>query len=753
MKKGEIWILAFVVACLVLVPTLIYSAQATDAKQGTVGVPITTGLTGSGNSAKTFYLELPSGVTSSAIKSGTLKYSGNNSVVGAITVENGKIKLTLKGNVTEETFPVLGTNGGFDDPFITIPGNSIWRYADGRRWQINDYKEDKGVNESYNVNAQDSSTPSAIPPKTTVSTKSDPVNPSTATWYKQDQTQVPYSSVIQSSIKLHPRDLVDDKGITDIKNGKFVITYTVPSKYRIPEEVSEGFGRGGHAKGWLYYVTLPYYFNADAKITSYSYAGTVTFDYTLPTEPTLTGNVAVLKPNPNPTKFDNKDVAVQLSLKGDLAAYSDVSNISEWIFYAKENGVDSTLQTKKEYSKVLSGTRSFDFTIPKSRISTDNFEQKYDLTVVVRFTKPVITKNGTISSLQQSFTAGVEVYKKDSPIPTDAPVSKPTLVPPVAVLDIPDSVWAGEDFWASGQRSYDPDGRIVEYKWTTPNAVDPVTGSDGWTWYPISQLGWQRVTLKVTDDDGLTKTTSGKIEVVQPIPSAALEIGGTKKENRKVTITNKSRSPEHYPIDDSKTVFTLEAVSGGTNAHIKYSGSLEGLKEKDVLFKKAGKYKATINVTNTAGFSDSTSITFDIAPDQPPVVYFSVPTKVFRSPPDGNKAMVSLSDMSFSPDYDFIGRRLWEYRYDSNNNGSFTDESWVIFSNENKNVLNLALNEVGKYEVRLTVFEEFDQPTIDEFVTQADRRSADSNTSQPPQPLNERIVEVDNRGPEVDWSW
>lgn len=752
MKKTYILALCL----LLLLPFITNStAQAAEMNSGTIAIPVSKDLIGSDNSAKTFYLDLPSGVTSPAIKTGTFKYSGNNSVIGTITVENGKIKLTLKGNEKIDTFNVEGKDRTYSRNFKSTPGNSIWRYADGRRWQINDYNENLDVNKSYNVNAEDSATPSGVPPKRVVSTKSVAVDPGQATWFKNGVDTVPYSSVIQTSIQLIPLSLEDSPGKVSTNNGKFVITYTVPSSKYTPEEVSDSFGKGQWVEGRLYYVTLPYYFTAYAKVTSYSYAGTVTFDYNLPTEPTLTGSAVILKPNPNPTKFEDKDVTVQLSLKGDLAAYTDTSNISEWVFYAKEKGVDSTLQTKKEYSKVLSSRKEFNFTIPKSRITKDNVEQVYDLTVMVRFTKPVITSSGSITSLQKSFTSTVEVYKNNPSIVLPPGPSGPATQgkPPVAVLDIPNSVMAGEEFLISGGGSYDPDGTIVDYIWGTPNVVDPISGKNGYTWYTNSSLGEQPVSLRVIDNDNMSSATSGKISVVEPIPRAFLEVRGTKKENRKVTIHNKSTSPQHYPIDSTKTQMTISPVSGGTAADIKYSGSLSGISQKDVVFKKAGTYKATISVTNTAGFSHSSSLTFVIAPDEPPVVYFSSPSKVYRSPQDGNKAIVSLMDMSFSPDYDFISRRLWQYRYDSNNNDSFSDESWITFSNENKNLLSLALSEVGKYEVRLTVSEEFDQPTIDEFVTQADRRFADSYTSQPPQPLLERIVEVDNRAPEVDWSW
>ncbi|WP_419885936.1 hypothetical protein [Paenibacillus sp. B-A-8] len=754
MIKKKILILSFFVACLVMVPSLIYSAQSTDVRQGTVIVPLSTGLIGSGNSTKTFYLDIPIGVTSSAIKSGTLKYSGNNSVVGVITLENGKIKLTLKGNVKDETFPVMGKDGAFEDSFISVPGNSIWRYADGRRWQINDYKDNQGINVSYNVNATDYSTPSETPPTRTVMTKSDPANPSVATWYRQDQTQVPYSSVVQSSIKLNPQALVGDKGTVSVKNGMFIITYTVPSAKKRPEEVSESFGKGGHAKGWLYYVTLPYYFDATAKVTSYSYAGTVNFDYTLPTEPTLTGTVTLNKPNPNPTKLGDKDEPVQISLMGQLQGYNDASNIDEWVFYAKEKDRNNTLKTKKESAKTFNVSTLFDFEIKKSSVTGEHFTQEYALTVLVRFKKPIVTKNGTITSLEQPLQISAGVYKNNPTVTFPPPPTNPTTPegkPPIARISAPRYVKAGDDTLISGAASYDPDGYINIYVWENSGAQGEIgNASKGYVWYTPEQVGQTfPIALTVVDNENQTGSTSREITVTEPKPSAGLAIEGTLKQNRKTTLFNRSQSPTRFPLVSSKTRVTITAVSGGTNADIKYSGTLSDFENKDVLFKKPGKYKATIYVENTLGYSDSSEITFDIVPDEVPYNYFTLPGVVYRSPDFGNKAVVSLDDISYSSDKDVIGRRLWEYRYDSNNDGSFEGEKWVIFSNENADRLNLELSEVGKYEVRLTVFEEFGQPTIDEFVTEADRKSTNSDG----QKLSSRVVEVKNRAPEVDWSW
>ncbi|WP_379147039.1 hypothetical protein [Paenibacillus sp. sgz500992] len=759
-------LILIVLVVILVIPNIVNAAQNNDKISGNIAIPELNGLVGNNNSAKSFLLDLPSGVNASAISTSSLKYSGGNEVIGT-AIENGKIKITMRGVANSKTMEVTGYQDRIGNNFKTNVKNAVWRYSDGRRWQISDYNEAKDALEHNDKNATDSFVPSQDPPKLMISAASDQ-SVEGMKWYDSTKQEIEGQFVINSSISINPAGgpsyLVG--GNAKFKNKKIITNYLIgprPPNPRITDPSMnsefEDITRTatipvtGHVQGREYFAYADYYYTATAKLTTYSYNGKVTFDYAQPTEPTLVGEAIIQKPNPNPTKFENKDVAVQLLLSGELLVYTDTSNISEWVFYAKEKDNDSTLQTKKEYSKTLKSSRPFDFIIPKSRINKDNVEQKYTLTVVVRFTKPVVTKNGTVNSLQETFTPTVEVYKKDGPIVTPPPPVKPALKPPVAILSIPDKVMAGSEFTASGERSYDPDGRVVDYFWDLAGAEDVITGSKGETWYPISELGEHRIVLQVMDNDDLFNSTSGIIEVVQPKPTASLRIGGTRKENRKVIITDTSTSPEHYPIDVTKTQLTLSVVSGGTNEAIKYSGTLAGFKQKNVLFKKSGQYKATITVTNTAGFSDSTSITFEIVPDEAPAVYLSVPGKIYRDPDAGNKASASLRDMSISPDYDFLDRRIWEYRYDSNNNGNFADEAWVIFSNENKSELNLQLSQVGKYEVKLTVIEKFDQPTIDEFVTEADRRSADSYTDVLKQPLIERTIEVANRAPEVDWSY
>ncbi|WP_339801218.1 PKD domain-containing protein [Paenibacillus sp. FSL R5-0744] len=754
MKK--IWIvLLTVILVFVYIPQNI---KAANSQSKAVSIPSEI-LNGSANAQKSYYLDLPSGVASSAIDVSSLKYNGTNQKV-ALAIENGKIKVTLKGVEAKQRIDnVLGYNASFETPFLTTPGNSIWRYSDGVRWQINEWDPYINGQKHYDKNGQGNGTPRNDPPDMTVVTQS-AVSRSGIKWYdKNVYSVIDSSQIIESTVKLVvPTDTLPATYVNhNVVNGnQFIIYYKTNAAEQNygPEQLSSNFDPSGHALGRRYKTNLIYYFTGSANVTSYKYSGNVSFDYTLPTEPTLTGTVTLNKPNPNPTKLGDKDEPVQILLMGQLQGYNDASNIDEWVFYAKEKDRNNTLKTKKESAKTFNVSTLFDFEIKKSSVTGEHFTQEYALTVLVRFKKPIVTKSGIITSLEQPLQISAGVYKNNPQVtfpPNPTIPTEPEGKPPIARISTARYIKAGSDMLVSGNASYDPDGYITDYAWSTSGAQGEIGNVPrGYVWYTIEQVGETfPIALTVVDNDGQIGSTSTEVTVIEPKPAAIINIEGILKQNRKTTLFNRSQSPTRFPLIPSKTRVTITAVSGGTSADIKYSGTLSELESKDILFKKPGKYKATIYVENTLGYSDSDEITFDIVPDEAPYNYFTLPGVVYRSPDYGNKAVVSLDDISYSPDKDVVGRRLWEYRYDSNNDGSFSGEAWVTFSNENKDRLNLELSEVGKYEVRLTVFEEFGQPTIDEFVTEADRKSTNSDG----QKLSSRIVEVKNRAPEVDWSW
>lgn len=320
------------------------SVKAAETKLTSVAVPITTGLQGSNNAAKDFYLELPSGVSSSSVKTGTLKYSGSNEKT-SLSLENGKIKVTLQGVANQKYIKeVQGYRASFELLYRTDIYNSIWLYSDGRRWQINQYDEKRDSLVTDDKVATDSY-PSKNPPITVV-TAGPYQDKDYLKWYNGSKTEVIDSqNIIESTIK--PQVVKKSSYAQDpkFKNGRIILNYTIPAG--VPWDPEDNTGLTGKAEGRKYKAFASYYYTADAKVTTYSYGGTVSFEYGLPDEATLTGSAILEQPNPNPIKFDNKNVPVKIALKGELLSYKDISNISEWIFMPKRKVMKAHSRQKR----------------------------------------------------------------------------------------------------------------------------------------------------------------------------------------------------------------------------------------------------------------------------------------------------------------------------------------------------------------------------------------------------------------------
>ncbi|BCJ88174.1 PKD domain-containing protein [Effusibacillus dendaii] len=330
-------------------------------------------------------------------------------------------------------------------------------------------------------------------------------------------------------------------------------------------------------------------------------------------------------------------------------------------------------------------------------------------------------------------------------------VPAPVNQPPKAIIDAPETVMAGEDIPVSGARSYDPDGRIVKYQWDyTVKPNGSITGQQGTIWYPTP--GTYQVVLTVTDDKGLTNDTRATIQVVEPKVKAVIAVSGTQKENRKFTLdATQSQSPTHYPIDWSKTQWTITAQPGGIYdvgsmaASIRTKGSYTGNQTLDMLIKLQGPYNVHLYVQNTAGYSDETDLALPIDPDLPPTPSFQGTKVVYRDIKDQDYGADKIYDTSISPDGDYIANRVWKVQYDSNNDGIFSDEPVLVIDestlvpNVEKTItfngftyrvtktsdaqgqfLLFKLNQVGKYHFELEVTEGFGQPTMPEFILPSD---------------------------------
>jgi hypothetical protein len=327
------------------------------------------------------------------------------------------------------------------------------------------------------------------------------------------------------------------------------------------------------------------------------------------------------------------------------------------------------------------------------------------------------------------------------PVIPPEPPEAPNL-PPTAVFGLPSYTYEGDTVDVS-ESSFDLDGEIVDWDWDHEPAF---AGSShllkGGGELTIETIGKFNITLTVTDDDGATNSVTHFIVVKAAKPEAIIAYQGSLKENRKVTLNSiRSKSSDAYPIDHSRDEWVITPISGGTAADIKL-GTRSGANQ-EVLFKKAGTYRVGLRVHNEKYDSEWVYKDIIIVPDDPPVTNFLRPAITFRNPADSNHASITLNDRTFSLDGDMISQRIWKYKYDSDNDGSFLDEAWAILDSGNNSAPVLRVTKVGKYLVELEAKESFGQPTIPAFITEADYRTGNTSTK----PQADKIIDVQNIAP------
>lgn len=480
---------------------------------------------------------------------------------------------------------------------------------------------------------------------------------------------------------------------------------------------------------------------------------------TIIVEPTSTPFVAVTAtPVPDSVKFADADIPVKVNINAALQGYYNISNINNVVIYAKFTDDPPSVFKTNTLGADTTVSTSFDFTIPKSKITEDNFDQQFSVTAVFNYKTAVNGATNTIGS-----TSCITNVYKEEPIP---PV--PGNIPPKAKIKAPSEVKAGDEFLVDGSFSSDEDGYIADYEWNLPGTDIELYGESGDVWYP--EEGKYNIRLRVGDDGGAHNSTSKSIVVLPPTPDANIKILGTLKENRKITIdASGSTSPTHYPMVWANTVWGLSPVSGNTSSDIKYSGVLNGIKTKDVLVKKSGTDRVSLSVANIKGLSDTESTNIIIAQDKPPIADFSTVTSLFRNPEDTNYSLITISDTSYSIDNDYIKNCILTFSYDSDNNGTFNNGNiqidaatyangqtklvttpWgfdvpvTVYKPANKPIqIDIRTKHVGKYYADLKAIEGFGQETIADFITEADYRFDDTLDK----PNIEKTIEVLNLAP------
>ena len=274
-------------------------------------------------------------------------------------------------------------------------------------------------------------------------------------------------------------------------------------------------------------------------------------------------------------------------------------------------------------------------------------------------------------------------------------------------------------------------------------SIGSLSGVSGSSRY--DSLGDKCIDLQVVDNDGLADYASKVVTVVEPKPYVRMRIDGTLKENRKISLLDTTSNPDDYGV--ASRSWTITAVPGtGAEQDSICLDNPGNLSPHNILIKKAGQYDITLRHRNTAGYEDTVTQRITVAEDRPPVADFSTVTSVTRDP--SGTAYIILNDRSYSPDSDIISQRKWTVRYDSNNNGSFDDETAVVIDSGNSETIRYETDNVGKYLFELEVKETFGQPTISRFVTESDYMIGNTSAK----PHSEKCVEVINIAPVSSFS-
>lgn len=319
-------------------------------------------------------------------------------------------------------------------------------------------------------------------------------------------------------------------------------------------------------------------------------------------------------------------------------------------------------------------------------------------------------------------------------------------------------VMEGRAFYLKGNKSYHEEGlKIVEYAFDVGEDFDEGIMLDTYkkrakAFYPKSDGGTiYKTYLEVTDENGARDTDRLKTKVLPAEFSPEIEITGTFKENRKLTfVVDNEYNLAYYPVDTRSIRWTITPIDGQGNA-VEIDGSLNST-TFNAQFSKMGRYKVTVegqitSIYNPNIYTGKTERIINISEDMNPIANFRVQNKYLRDVENGNLTQIEVWDDSKSIDNDLIVQRIWSYKFDTDKDGSFDDESSVIFDASNSKYSYFFVNHVHDYKIELKVKEEFGQATISRFVTDADKRR--SNTDD--KAINEKIVNIGNVAPTVEF--
>ena len=429
--------------------------------------------------------------------------------------------------------------------------------------------------------------------------------------------------------------------------------------------------------------------------------------------------------------YTGQDMTSATKMNYSLDGLSDSKKISTVKVYLYPLYEGTTLYSF-DGTKSLKGNTNQNVTLKKELMNgVETFDATYEAIVIYTLT------DGTQYTAKDNATIRIALTPPTSPPPS---VDNN---PPIVSIYAPSAVYAGDEFTAYSS-AYDPDNDPLTRKMFAPNGniVQDWQGESLTLWYDQSLIDTTQAIIAVAEDWDGGAEAHAFVYVMAPEPTAKIGISGTLKQNRTVIIEDKSTSPSRFPITSKN--LTIEPVTSGiTSADIKYHGSLNGSSSKNVLFKKVGEYRLTLTVTNSAGYTNTTTTNIKVGEDKAPVIISENATVIYRDPSDYNRATYDIYTSIYSPDSDNISSVQVYIRKDADNNGSFENDTWTwLHSTANMEHYRTYMNEVGKYQMKIVAQESFGQPTMSEFLTSADYLKTE----------HIQTVEVKNLAPSFSYS-
>ncbi|MCQ6559679.1 hypothetical protein NNL21_13330 [Paenibacillus mendelii] len=242
---------------------------------------------------------------------------------------------------------------------------------------------------------------------------------------------------------------------------------------------------------------------------------------------------------------------------------------------------------------------------------------------------------------------------------------------------------------------FDPDGDVMYFEYfdfsessewakQIPSKYQNSKYTDGYHGVLMDTLGNHPVKAKMRDKFGATSTATTYINVVPENPVPIIDASNEVTEGRPLKIplnSSRSYSPMKREINHSRDEWT----------------------NRKNVYDTVGTETVTLSVYDSAGLKSLAPAThiINVKPDLPPI-----PQLEFTTPSIRNVEMV-FKERSYSPDQDVIEVKDFSYRYDSDNDGDFDDETMIPIELDSNRNFKLTPNRVGIYEFHIYLKEDW----------------------------------------------